>query len=420
MVVAMRSRWASSRAVLAAGAAFAVGCSFAMGCSPAAPPPPSLPVPTATPKPPPSALPSASAGSTGDTALVTPTAPEPPPPPPVPPPKFAAPYEKTAQEGDGVWEPLIAGPAGQPALMYKAIVHPHPQKKPIYAAIVAIDLTRTDVTLVAGTEEPETKTVAESKRTGLVPATALEDLLVVMNGGFMAKHGNYGMMLDGEEFLTPREDACAVAKRKDGSLWIAPWLEMKGKNAEISFYRQTPACLVDKGALHPDLDSDFKRRKWGGQNNGQKDTRRSAMGVDASGKVLFYGLGEWVFPKDIAVAMKAAGAVSAAELDINWSYTRFLVMGHPTPSEPVQVLSTLVPKIEHSKRGYVEKAATRDFFYVTRKRAAPAAAPVPAPAPGMDKAPTPAAAPAPVPATDKAPAPAAAPVPGADKTPAPK
>ena len=351
--------------------------SLAASCSPAAPPPANLPVPTATAKPLSPALASATATATAETtaAPTAAPAPEPPPPPPVPPPKFAAPFAKTAQDGDGVWEPLVPGPPGQPALLYKAIVHPHPQKKPIYAAIVAIDLTRTDVALVAGTDEPETKTVDASKRTGLVPAGVLDDLLVVMNGGFMAKHGNYGMMLDGAEFLTPREDACAVAKRKDGSLWIAPWIEMKGKNADLLFYRQTPACLVDKGALHADLDSDFKRRKWGGQNNGQKDTRRSAMGLDASGKVLFYGLGEWVFPMDIAVAMKAAGAVSAAELDINWSYTRFLLMGRPTPSDPVQVVSTLVPKIEHSKRGYVEKAATRDFFYVTRKRPSPAPTP---------------------------------------------
>ena len=109
-------------------------------------------------------------------------------------------------------------------------------------------------------------------------------------------------------------------------------------------------------------------RKWGGQNNGQKDTRRSAVGLSANGKLLFYALGEWVFPKDLAVAMKTAGAVSAAELDINWSYTRFLLMGHPKPGDPLQVVSTLVPKIEHTKRGYVEKASTRDFFYVKRKK----------------------------------------------------
>jgi hypothetical protein len=345
----------------------AASLALVLSCAPAAPPPPPAPVPRAEPKPPPSAVLPAAAPTPEPSAAAVEPAP-PPLPPPVPPPKFEAPFAKTAAAGDGTWEPLVKGAEGEPALLYRATVHPHAVKGFIHAAIVAIDLTRTEVTLVAGTDEPETKTVAESKRTGLVPAGKLDDLLVVFNGGFMAKHGKYGMMLDGEEFLAPREDACAVARRKDGSFWIAPWSEMKGKNAELDYYRQTPACMIEKGQLHPDLGDDYKRRKWGGQNDGRKDTRRSAVGLDASGKVLFYGLGEWVFPEDMGVAMKAAGAVSAAQLDINWSYTRFLVMGRPSPGDPLQVVSTLVPKIEHSKRGYVEKAATRDFFYVARRR----------------------------------------------------
>jgi hypothetical protein len=349
-------------------ALLAATCAFAASCAPAAPPPPP-PAPRAEPRPAPSAAVPLAAPS-AEASAAAPEAPPPPPPPPVPPPRFAAPFARTAEPTDGSWEPLVKGREGEPALIYRTTVHPHPIKGFIYAAIVAIDLTRTDVVLVAGTDEPESKTVPASKRTGLVPAEKLEDLLVVFNGGFMSKHGKYGMMLDGDELLTPREDACAVARRKDGSFWIAPWSEMKDKTGDLRYYRQTPDCLIEKGQLHPDLDDDHKRRKWAGQNDGRKDTRRSAVGLDASGKILYYGLGEWVFPKDMAVAMKAAGAVSAAQLDINWSYTRFLLMGRPSPGEPVQVLSTLVPKIEHTKRGYVEKAATRDFFYVTRKRPA--------------------------------------------------
>lgn len=357
---------------LFAGSLLGGGVFGVTGCSgaPAASTP--APVPTAAPRPPPTVIPSAAA-SAEPTATASVEPPPPPPPPPVPPPKGTPPHERTAAPNDGVWEPYVAAGAGEPALMYKTVLHPHPVKKDIDTVVVAIDLTRTDVVLVAGTEEPKTKVVPESRRTGLVPADVQDDLLAIMNGGFMTQHGKYGMMLDGDDFFEPREDACAVAKRKDGTMWIAPFADVKGKNAELSYYRQTPACLIEKGALHADLDNEYKMRKWGGQNNGRKDTRRSALGLDASGKVLFYGIGEWVFPKDLAVAMKAAGAVAAAETDINWSYTRFLLMGRPTPADPVQVVSTLVPKMVHSKRGYVEKAATRDFFYVARKKAAPAA-----------------------------------------------
>ena len=62
--------------------------------------------------------------------------------------------------------------------------------------------------------------------------------------------------------------------------------------------------------------------------------------------------------------MKAAGAVDVAELDINWSYTRFLLYDRSTPP---QVLSTLIEKVQYSKDSYILKAAPRDFFYVRRK-----------------------------------------------------
>ncbi|MFO0592545.1 MAG: hypothetical protein U0441_33690, partial [Polyangiaceae bacterium] len=109
--------------VVLAGAALVQGCSSA----PVAPP---APVPKAAPAPTPSVVPSAAPTTTADASAsaAPPPAPEPPPKPPVPPPNFAAPYPKTAQDGDGVWEPLVKGPEGQPALLYKAIVHPHPSK----------------------------------------------------------------------------------------------------------------------------------------------------------------------------------------------------------------------------------------------------------------------------------------------------
>ena len=64
----------------------------------------------------------------------------------------------------------------------------------------------------------------------------------------------------------------------------------------------------------------------------------------ASGRTLFYGMGEWMSARGLAESMKAAGAENAAEIDINWSYTRFLFFGHPAPGDPLQVTSALVPK----------------------------------------------------------------------------
>ena len=100
---------------------------------------------------------------------------------------------------------------------------------------------------------------------------------------------------------------------------------------------------------------------------GKLDVRRSALGVDASGRILFYALGEEIEPRPLAVAMASAGAVGAAELDINWSYTRFVLFGRPAPDAPLEATATLLPKISHSRFGYVSKPSGRDFFYLLRR-----------------------------------------------------
>lgn len=100
--------------------------------------------------------------------------------------------------------------------------------------------------------------------------------------------------------------------------------------------------------------------------DGRADVRRTALGIDTTGKTLLFALGEELEVNELADAMAAAGAVDAAQLDINWSYTRFLFFGRPREGAPLQVTSTLIPKIKHTKRGYVQTPSTRDFFYVLR------------------------------------------------------
>jgi len=263
------------------------------------------------------------------------------------------------------------GARGGPPVMVRSTAHPHTIKRHVYVAVVAIDLTRVDLRLVAGTIEPESKTVPAERRTGLIPAADQADLIAVFNGGFMARHGKYGMMVDGDTFVPPRPDACTVALQRDGGLRIRTWTELAATAGTLAAYRQTPPCILSQGVLHPRLDPDPKPRLWSAAENGEVEIRRSALGLDASGRVLFFGLGEWVTVKALADAMKAAGAVDAAQLDVNWSYTRFLLFGRPTPQEPLQVVSTLIPKIKHTREGYVTNPSERDFFYLKRRPGPP-------------------------------------------------
>lgn len=287
---------------------------------------------------------------------------------PFPPPGFAAPEPKTAKLGDGVWAPLVAAAVGEPPLAVRTIVHPDPTDRSMYAAIVAIDRRRVDLRFVAGTEEPRSPSVVKEHRTGLVPAAEQPDLLAVFNGGFMAKHGAWGMRIGDDAFLPPRDEACTVAFVNDGSLRIRTWTTLAPAAATLAWFRQTPPCLVEQGALNPVLLRDPRTRLWGTSETGELPIRRSALGIDASGETLLYGLGEWITPKGLAAAMVAAGAVDAAELDVNWSYTRFLLYRPGKPGQAPEVTETLVPKIKHATHEYVVKPAERDFFYLLRRR----------------------------------------------------
>ena len=256
--------------------------------------------------------------------------------------------------------------------MFRAVVHPHKVSKWQSVTVVAIDLARTSLHLVAGTEDPKTTAVPKERRPGLVAPEHLESVLVIMNGGWKKSHGGYGMRVGDDEFVPPREDACTVVLRKDGTVGIASWPSVAGQVSEMAAYRQTPPCLVEGGAIHEDLANNRVRR-WGGLDPKRKTRRRSAIGLDESGRVLFYGFGEEVDTRRLAEGMKHIGAAHAALLDINYSWTRFLLVGTPKADAPLQVTSTLVPKMVHRKRGYVEKPMPRDFFYVRSKSSGTAA-----------------------------------------------
>ncbi len=274
-----------------------------------------------------------------------------------PPPAFEPPVARTAAPGDGTWAPLATG-------MVKTIVHPHAFKRFLYVAVVAMDLSRLRVRLVAGTHEPESKTVPADHRPGLVPAGDQPRLLAVFNGGFKQKHGGFGMRVGDDEFAPPKPGACTFVLGKDDAARIGPWESVQGAAADAASWRQTPPCLLEAGQPNPDLKNEYKSRKWGMSAEGKTDIRRSAVGVDATGRILYFGLGEWLTAAELARAMQVAGARDAAELDINWSYTRFLMYSPGADAAALEPSSTLIADVKHARGEYTTKASARDFYYV--------------------------------------------------------
>jgi hypothetical protein len=251
--------------------------------------------------------------------------------------------------------------------MYKAMVHPDPKRSYAAVAVVAIDLARLGLSLVAGTVEPQSATVAKADRPGVVPPEHFGDLVAAFNGGFKAEHGHYGMMVDGQTFLPPRKTSCTVALYRDGSLRVRTFSALEPSVPEMAGYRQTPPCLVEQGEIHETLQVAEDSHGWGAAVGGATVIRRSALGLSADGKTMFYAIGDAVTAGTLAKAMKAAGARDAAELDVNQAYPRFVLYTPPEAREAPRVASALIPDIQYARTEYTGRPEGRDFFYVTRK-----------------------------------------------------
>jgi len=295
---------------------------------------------------------------------------------PFPPSDVPPPFDRSAQPGDGKWVRIGDSSRGEraaddPPIMYRTVIHPHAVSKWVKVTLVAVDLRHAVLHYVPGTEDvkdlgedPEGLPVAP----GIIPTSEQDHLLAVFNGGFKPRHGNWGIRIGSKVLVAPRESGCTVALYRDSTVRVGSWERLSADAADIESYRQTPPCLLEQGELHPDLEA-HNERAWGGRDPKRKTRRRSAVGVDASGRVLLYALGEEAGPLHLALGLRFAGARSAAQLDINWSWTRFLVFGNPAPDGELQVTSTLIPQMVHRPTAYVSRHVGRDFFYVTRRAA---------------------------------------------------
>lgn len=248
-------------------------------------------------------------------------------------------------------------------------IHPHPVSKWKTLTVVAMDLTGVTVHYVPGTADiadaggPSRGPLGVTP--GLIDSDHLDDLLVVHNGGFQPRHGHWGMRVGPVEVVPPKPTGCTIALFVDGRIHIRTFTELSSKLTGLRAYRQTPPCLVEEGQVHPRLVA-HDDRPWGGHNPKDKTRRRSAMGISEHGAILFYGMGEELEPSELAQGMLFAGARHAAQLDINWSWTRFLLYGRPGPGAELQVTSTLIPQMVSERRGYTSRPAARDFFYILR------------------------------------------------------
>lgn len=276
--------------------------------------------------------------------------------------------------GDGQWVPVRdARNPDEPAPLYKTLLHPDKNRSWSTVVVVAADLRQVSLHLVPGTQEPMTKDkdAREYKRTGTIADDDLETVLAAFNGGFKTTHGQYGVKLGPYEFVPPRARSCTVAAYPGDVLKIRSWEALEPEKDQMSWFRQTPMCMVEEGKLHPGLQLETNTH-WGATLDKNTVIRRSAIGLSADARVLYMAISEATSATTIATAMQFAGAANVAQLDVNFSYPKFLTVEKAEAARegraPNWVVRAISKGFEYTEDDYIRKEMARDFFYLTRKK----------------------------------------------------
>jgi hypothetical protein len=250
----------------------------------------------------------------------------------------------------------------------------HPDPKRPWAEVFVVAARTSDIQLhaVAGTVEPEATTPEGSgyARRGTIPSQHLAGLLAAFNGGFKTEHGHHGMFVDGVTLVRPRSMLCTIVGYEDGALDIGSWKAIGGvvsaaqRAGRVRFWRQAAPCMYERGNLNA-LLRDEGVRNWGATIEGSVVIRRSAIGLSADRALMFMAVSNDTTARAIALAVGHAGASDVAQLDVNWSYPRFLLF--PRDSEGRRRAQTLFQGFLFREADYVERPSQRDFFYLTRR-----------------------------------------------------
>jgi len=278
------------------------------------------------------------------------------------------PYPDVAAEGDGRWVAVLdpERPTA-PALMYKTLIHPDPERRWSELFLVAMPSSMIRLVAVPGTAEPSSENPALAKlpHRGLIPADQKGALLAAFNGGFRAEHGQHGMLVDGVLLLPPRPDMCTIAGYADGALQIGTYSRLIAQARKPIWFRQSPRCMLEQGALHAWL-RETNSLGWGSALDGETVIRRSALALSQDGEVLYMAVTNYTTARALALGMQAAGAWNVAQLDVNQSFPKFLLF--PRDAAGIRHAASLFAGFLFERDEMLDEPAERDFFYVVRRQ----------------------------------------------------
>jgi hypothetical protein len=262
--------------------------------------------------------------------------------------------------GEGVWSAYIQDAEGH-TVAFRTFVQPDPTRPYTLVAIVAIDLTRARLHFVLGSLEPAGP--PGPPRNGAIPASdrVAGVLLAAFNGGFKARHGEFGAMADGITALPPRDGLGTVVIYENGTVRLGDWGAGLTMTPDVIAFRQNGPLVIQQGKIDPRIYNNSPA-DWGYTVIDVSPTVRTGIGLSVDGKTLFYFCGPSLSMEALAKSMQATGAWNSIQLDIN-NYWSLFVKFQPSSSNliPEPLLPNLmVANVERYLWDY-----SRDYFYIT-------------------------------------------------------
>jgi len=260
----------------------------------------------------------------------------------------------------GQWSIYLRDTAGK-SVAYRTFLQSDADRPYTIAAIVAFDMRAVRLHFVLGHDEP--RSTMAIPRTGKIPLAdfTTRPLLAAFNGGFKARHGQFGAMVDGTIALPPKAGFATVAIYRDGRVRIGAWGTDILADPDLVAWRQNGPLVILHGHINPHT-IDSTSHDGGIILNGVTAIWRSGLRIGADAHTLYYVVGNSLTLSALVRTLATTGATTALQLDINIGMVHFDAL----QSTPAGLMSApLFDAMKMQRDTCYLIGDKRDYFYVT-------------------------------------------------------
>jgi hypothetical protein len=195
-----------------------------------------------------------------------------------------------------------------------------------------------------------------------IEGAELRHIVAAFNGGFRLSVGAGGFESYGRVGAPLQSGLASIVTYSDGTTNIGSWhREVPAAGKRVVSIRQNLTLLIDHGVPASTAGCDSC---WGATLGGVADPARSALGITATGRLIWVG-GENLTVDQLVGALMGAHVVRAAELDINPEWVAGYFYGHRGGKGPVAPVPAMAA--QNGIPGQFLTPWSRDFFTIVAR-----------------------------------------------------